>query len=620
MKFIIHQLKIWFDKQTSCRVLDFEPNKVNIVTGDSSTGKTNIVAIIDYCLLSEKNNIVEQIINENSEWYSILLTINDTKYFIARKKENLGQESSSICLIKDGDEPEYPFANISIDKARNELNVACGITNTQPLKKVCKEDFKISYRTNLMFNYLTERVISLDNIYFDFDFFDLSLYANHEKYIVEKAMGFDYVKLRSYEEELKSISERNNNYKSLKSKELSYKKKLQELVDKAVNNGLIDNPALFDDVNEFQATLLNMVSGYNKALEEEKIAPDLTPLRKELSTLKIELNSITTIEDECRIADDNISKFEDVLLPIKIIQEQSKDIVRSFETQQLIDALEQSLQDIRKISVKKTLKHVVSEVEKAKIVKRIDEIKEIVSKPIDKDVNLRNRSYYAFVAAMEISRELKDIMQKRERESSKAAELYVENFVVRSMELADKINSESTRKLALNNSINCAMQLFFDQLSSMGVYSDCELNFNMDKFIVQLKEKGKAYPYGKIGSKSNDMFLHLCCYLGFHKLSFDMNENQTLFPFMFIDQPSIPYYSGSERINNDDKTKLIDAFKLLNNFIDTINNEYNKDFQIILTEHAPTDYWEKESKLSNFHTVAVFTEGEKLIPMDIVNK
>ena len=48
MKFVIHQLKIWFGKDIKPRVLDFVPNKVNVITGDSGTGKSNIVAIIDF--------------------------------------------------------------------------------------------------------------------------------------------------------------------------------------------------------------------------------------------------------------------------------------------------------------------------------------------------------------------------------------------------------------------------------------------------------------------------------------------------------------------------------------------------------------------------------------------
>ena len=70
------------------------------------------------------------------------------------------------------------------------------------------------------------------------------------------------------------------------------------------------------------------------------------------------------------------------------------------------------------------------------------------------------------------------------------------------------------------------------------------------------------------------MFMHLCFYLGLHEHM--INVGQIHVPqFLFIDQPSIPYYTGSinEKIGNDDKTKLLDAFALLDLFVSYITNE-----------------------------------------------
>lgn len=66
MKFNVSRLIIWFEPVDEPQVLSFYPNKVNVITGNSSTGKSNIIAIINYCLLSEKSNIVEPVINQFS--------------------------------------------------------------------------------------------------------------------------------------------------------------------------------------------------------------------------------------------------------------------------------------------------------------------------------------------------------------------------------------------------------------------------------------------------------------------------------------------------------------------------------------------------------------------------
>jgi hypothetical protein len=167
---------------------------------------------------------------------------------------------------------------------------------------------------------------------------------------------------------------------------------------------------------------------------------------------------------------------------------------------------------------------------------------------------------------------------------------------------------------SLLSSLNKEIQHYYNQLNYMGNYSDCDISFNIGDFIIQLREKSAHYPYGKIGSKSNDMFLHLCLFLGL-QTHFRKMQNSNILPFLFIDQPSIPYYSGSENIDNDDKAKLTDAFSLLNNFI----ANYEGDFQIIMIEHAPESYW-KDNNLEYFHTVAVFTNGNKLIPQRILKQ
>ena len=84
MKFSFDTLSIWL-KSGKIRTLSFLPNKINIVTGDSNTGKTAILDIIDYCLFASRHKISDSMINENVEWYGIRFFINEKYYTIARK-------------------------------------------------------------------------------------------------------------------------------------------------------------------------------------------------------------------------------------------------------------------------------------------------------------------------------------------------------------------------------------------------------------------------------------------------------------------------------------------------------------------------------------------------------
>lgn len=48
MKFYIEAVTLWL-KKNRIREIKFKPNKVNVITGASGTGKSEIMSIIDYC-------------------------------------------------------------------------------------------------------------------------------------------------------------------------------------------------------------------------------------------------------------------------------------------------------------------------------------------------------------------------------------------------------------------------------------------------------------------------------------------------------------------------------------------------------------------------------------------
>jgi len=168
-------------------------------------------------------------------------------------------------------------------------------------------------------------------------------------------------------------------------------------------------------------------------------------------------------------------------------------------------------------------------------------------------------------------------------------------------------------KTKLNNSI----QRNYNKLKSLTTYKHSRTIFNDGNMVLQLQPEGDLFPLETVGSKSNYMLMHLCFYLGLHEHMISISQEHVP-QFLFIDQPSIPYYAGNEGKGNDDKTKLIDAFSLLNSFIDDIMKLKDGAFQIFMVEHAPKDYW-IDNNLTNFHTVDEFINGKGLIPSDIYN-
>src|SRR5690606_37581369 len=127
MKFHVKKIHLYLTNK-GVRELKFEPNKVNVITGRTGTGKTSIMTIIDYCLLGSESKLVEEVINENIDWYGLLFSINGKQFFIARSKMKSGVLSDQIYFSSSGDIPAEPSANIKIDDLRKILETEFSVT------------------------------------------------------------------------------------------------------------------------------------------------------------------------------------------------------------------------------------------------------------------------------------------------------------------------------------------------------------------------------------------------------------------------------------------------------------------------------------------------------------
>ena len=73
------------DQYDNCHHIDMHEG-LNIITGRSSTGKSAIIELFDYCTGSDDNTIPSGVITENARLYFVILYKNDTQLVIARKQ------------------------------------------------------------------------------------------------------------------------------------------------------------------------------------------------------------------------------------------------------------------------------------------------------------------------------------------------------------------------------------------------------------------------------------------------------------------------------------------------------------------------------------------------------
>ncbi len=85
MKTLIHEIGV-IDKQGNKHPVNFKKG-LNVVTGKSSTGKSALIEIFDYCFGSKENTIPKGVITDNAAIYYVALSANEQEMVIARNPD-----------------------------------------------------------------------------------------------------------------------------------------------------------------------------------------------------------------------------------------------------------------------------------------------------------------------------------------------------------------------------------------------------------------------------------------------------------------------------------------------------------------------------------------------------
>lgn len=140
MKLDILELILWSKKEHAPRRVKFRPGKLNIISGDSKTGKSAIIPIIDYCLCSQECAIPTGKIRNACSWFGIIVDTVEGKKLIARREPG-AQKSTGNMYVLQGDEllfseqgeaiiPKHIDShNSGIDYVRDLLNRLSGTSN-----------------------------------------------------------------------------------------------------------------------------------------------------------------------------------------------------------------------------------------------------------------------------------------------------------------------------------------------------------------------------------------------------------------------------------------------------------------------------------------------------------
>jgi len=101
MNFQLVKLIVWPKTESfPPRIVEFEPGKVNVITGGSRTGKSAIIPIIDYCLASSDCHIPIDTIRDHASWYGIVFQTETEQMLVCRKVPQGDKASNDFYLYR----------------------------------------------------------------------------------------------------------------------------------------------------------------------------------------------------------------------------------------------------------------------------------------------------------------------------------------------------------------------------------------------------------------------------------------------------------------------------------------------------------------------------------------
>lgn len=104
------------------RELAFRSTGLNVITGDSKTGKSAIIDIIDYCLGRSSCNVAEGVIRRSVSWFAVRLLNGDDELFVARRNPGPGTDTGGEIYVRRGQFDSSPaFDELSRNMVEPEL-------------------------------------------------------------------------------------------------------------------------------------------------------------------------------------------------------------------------------------------------------------------------------------------------------------------------------------------------------------------------------------------------------------------------------------------------------------------------------------------------------------------
>jgi hypothetical protein len=613
------------------RIIHFNTDGLNIITGKSSTGKSTLSDIIEYCMGRSTFNIPEGPIRDKVSWYGVIFQFPNEQILIAKPTPALNASSCSRVMVRRGAfivAPEYKDLSQNADDTFvvSLFSELIGIQSNHTL--VPEDNSRESFTTTIKHTsfYLFQKQGLIANR-------DQLFYRQNESFIPQAIKDSLPILLGAL----------NQNFLLLEI-QLRLAKREQKIIQKQLNETKLlqetINIQAIKLISEAQQVgirgYLPMPENTTKALKELKeivkwrptVIPDedtnrVFVLETKVSNIRKERNSINEKiraleyfnkkeEEYTSEAHEQKSRLESInALPYNNSTGEwqwpffDKDInLESPIAKALINELTSLENELSSVTGERTNfdKYSIS------LKQRLDELnnqlniaEEELAAAISSNAAIAEMGNRNASAARVIGRISLFLETYKSDDDLSELETRIVQYQDQIDEIESKINPDETseRLTSIFNIISTDISRYVKEFGAE--FSEYPFRFDFQNLTVVADRPERPIPMNKTGGGENHLAYHLSALLAIHRFAF-LNK-KALPSFLFLDQPTQVYFpsetkyksvSGSieETERDSDLEKVRSLFKILYDFV---KNEA-PGFQIIVTEHANLrDQWFQDS-------------------------
>jgi hypothetical protein len=599
------------------RDLTFNVQGLNIITGRSSTGKSALSEIIEYCMGRSTFNIPEGVIRDRVAWFAVVYQFEGEQVLVAKPSPGPGHSSGSTAMVRRGSDIPIPkFDDLAVndddDGVEALLSGLLGIPENRT--DVPIDSSRASYNANIKhtYYYLFQKQTIVANK-------DQLFYRQNEAYQTIRdtlpiLLGVSSHQRYELEGSLRALQ-----------RELRLNAKLLEQAKDAIDTSEAKGLGLLSEARavgilspdakdgDSVVALLRGSLGWTPApipeddgLRVSAIENELVAMRGERREIQSRIDAALQYAKRAQGFESEAAEQRDRLTSIKAlpVNKETGEWQWPFSEANLAIAspiANALLAELESLDREMTL--VVGERPRldAYLSEQREQVQTLLTSIRNKEIELS-----AAIAASEMIAEMGNRNNAASRVVGRIS-LFLENLVsndelarleaeakrlkakVDDLERKIGLDDSGERLASTMNNISAYMSGYISALG--GEFGQFPARLELQSLTVVIDRPGRPIYMPRTGGGENHLAYHLSALLALHR--FATNNRQPLPRFLLIDQPTQVYFPSEavykEAGGSIEKTEIdadLEAVRRLFEILRRFTTDDAPGFQIIVTEHA----------------------------------